>query len=52
MDWINDNAVGLLTAALALSNLVSAIVALTPTEVDDRIWGRIKNVLSVWGLKK
>ena len=33
---------------LELTALVSTVVALTPTEKDDHVWDRIKNVLNKW----
>lgn len=49
MDWILNNGDNVVMAVSALIALASAVVALTPTEKDDNIMGRVVNI---WGKVK
>ncbi len=42
--WIIAHQEGLLLAANALLTLLLAVAALTPTQTDDNVIGRIKNI--------
>jgi predicted porin len=48
MDWIVANKDGLIAAALAAFALLAAVAAVTPTDKDDNVVERIRNILGSW----
>lgn len=47
MSWILENVTGIISIALSLIGLASAIAAVTPTPKDDNIVAKIKKYVNI-----